>query len=623
MNIGEPEETLTSVLQELVQNLEEQVEYKYSQGDIWKWIEKNRNIFGLPWDWNFSGVPIEVGKHDIENLNLREDDQGRFFLKTTPRPYLIQYINCRSPVKSCMKCRQSELTEAEINVNLYYIFTHSYFNARHLFPTSTIAKQVAKEKISLAVDGSPRMKRNLVAPFNITEKKTNLNSHYTLHGAFNEHGGRGLSSDRNTFDEFNSHNAKNEAVYVATTDHSHHGAQNVYISTPTFPQMGIDTKFQDGSQNRWHFKCKKCKKTQEFIFPDNLINFIEKGDATNREEEDELLEDVYIGCRYCKFYIDRSDPYYVKHARWIPKYPSRAKMHESFHATAFILAWKTGKEINRKYLRFRFVNQFYNEVLGYSYIGDANRVSKEQVQQCQDIRFRNVLTKIPEARNVSIGIDWGGEESWLVAVGDGIGIDAEQKEEMRVLLAFRIAGNTLRKYGFINDSDQHPLLAMKVIDKLQPDIIINDANSLGIPFNAKLYRRYKEKSYGSFYDTSEQNKEKISASSVQVRFHDQLGTVTVPRTVELVYSMENFQEGHVKIPKIETRTMWSFVDHVHALAVSHYYDEKNDKVVHIVGNIGPDHFMHAYTSARIGYEKIKHESPRTSRGGISMSGTRR
>jgi len=514
----------------------------------------------------------------------------------------------------------SEFTEAEINTNLYNVFTFPFFNARHLFPTSSVADQVAKEKIAVAINGSPRLKKRLVKPYNITSKKTDLDSFYTLHGAFNEFGGRGPSSDRNTYDEFNFHNPKIEEIFAATTDHSRYGGQNVFISTPTFPQMGIDTKYEDGSQNRWHFKCHNCNTQQQFVFPDNLINFVEKGQARDREEEDKLLEKVYIGCKHCKAYIDRASDSYLKHARWIARYPDRSKQHESFHVTAFMLAWKTGKEINRKFLRFRFLNQFYNEVLGYSYIGDANRVTKEQVIASQDMGFRNLFVRIPEARNIAVGIDWGEEESWMVAIGDGLGVSQEDKEQMRVLFVFRIAGETLRKYGFDIGPDNHPLLAMKVIDKLKPDIIINDANGLGIPYNAKLYRKYKDKSWAAFYDTTEQRKEKISRSSIQITFNEIKGIVTIPRTVELKVSMETFQDKLVKIPRIETKTMWLFVDHIHSLASSHYYDEKEDKIVQVVGHIGPDHLAHAYTLGRVGFEKIKMESPRAKIKTIKVSG---
>jgi len=84
--------------------------------------------------------------------------------------------------------------------------------------------------------------------------------------------------------------------------------------------------------------------------------------------------------------------------------------------------------------------------------------------------------------------------------------------------------------------------------------------------------------------------------------------------------METFIYKEIQIPRIETKTMWYFVDHIHSLAATHYYDEESDRIVQIVGHIGPDHLAHAYTLARIGYERIKEGKPREEKRRVKMSG---
>ena len=87
--------------------------------------------------------------------------------------------------------------------------------------------------------------------------------------------------------------------------------------------------------------------------------------------------------------------------------------------------------------------------------------------------------------------------------------------------------------------------------------------------------------------------------------------------------MDNFNNCEIVIPKIETNTMKLFVEHVNSLASTHYYDEKKDKIVNIVGHVGPDHFAHAYTYARIGYEKIKNGSNiRENKKTVRMAGVK-
>lgn len=606
----------TSSKEEIVENvlvsgIREIIKFKFQASEKWEWIEQNRVIYNSKWDWEYADIPVDVGIEDLKHLKLR-DFKGKKFLEKAPRPYLRQYINDDTTIKSCIKCRRSEFTESEINTNLFYACTHDFFNIRHLFPTASVANRVAKEKINVAVKFSPTIFDKILKPFNITEKHFVSESWYTVDGAFTEFGGRGPDSDRIVFDEFNTHNPKIKEIYEASTDHSKYG-QKIYISTPTFPNMGIDVEYKNGCQYTWFFYCssKKCSHRntpQEFIFPENIINFVEKGKGRDKEHEEELLKETYIGCRYCGKYVDKTSPHYVKTAKWFSKFPKREKIHASYSVTGFMLAWITGKALNSAYLRMRYINQFYNEKIGVSYIGDSSRVQKSDVEACQDHNFRNMLRKIEVAKNVSIGIDWGKNESWLVAIGDGLGSKNEINKK-RVLFIYRIFKDTLIKKGFSDDSDQHVNLAIKVIDILGMDIIINDANGIGITANSKLYRKYKGKSYGSFYDTPETKKDKISRSSIKVKFSEDEngGIVIIPRTVELMESMDDFKNHNVTIPKIETNTGWLFVNHIHALASTNYHDEENDRIIQIVGHVGPDHFSHAYTLARVGYEKLKNE----------------
>lgn len=519
-----------------------------------------------------------------------------------------------------MKCRQSEFSETEINYALYKCITKDYYNVRHLFPTASVANQVAKEKITVAIDTSPNIRRMLDRPFNLTEKKFTTFSFYTVDGAYNEHGGRGPSSEHIIFDEYNTHNPKIKEVYAASTEHARYGGLKIFISTPTLPNMGIHQEFLMGSQNHWQCTCADCGREQELLFPDNIINFVEKGKYANTDEEDKALEQTYIGCRYCGAYINKTSAVYEQTARWKAKYPMRKDV-SSYLITGLMLAWKTGKEINRKYLRMRFAHQFYNEVIGIQYAGDSVRVTKEEVRACQDFTYRNILRRTDEMQNVSLGIDWGESESWICVVGDGVGIEEDQP---RLLFALRIANESLAKHGIDLGAHNHVVLAKKIIEIFDADIVVNDANGIGIRDNAKLRDEFGDRCWGAFYDqnaSKEEKPEKVSKASIEVVWQENKGAVTIPRTVELMETMECFKHKKYLIPQEETRAMQYFVEHIHALTSTYYLDEETGKVYHKVQHIGPDHFAHAFTYARLGYEKIKKNNPRKkTKKKIAMSG---
>lgn len=609
--------TFRGVISDAVKQAHSEIEFRYEKGDAWEWIEKNRVILGEAWSWEHAKISVDLSEIDKQHLDFYVEN-GLFYLKRAPRPYFRQYLNDPARVKVAMKCRQSEFSETEINYALFKCITKDYYNVRHLFPTAGVANQIAKEKITVAIDTSPNIKRMLDKPYNLTEKKFTSTSFYTVDGAYNEHGGRGPSAEHLVFDEFNTHNPKIKDVYSESTSHAKYGGLKIYISTPTLPNMGIHSEYLLGSQFNWYCTCQTCGREQTLLFPDNIINFVERGKFANQDEEDRALEQTYIGCRYCGAYMDKTSAVYEETSRWIAKFPMRKDI-ASYLITGMMLAWKTGKEINRKYLRMRFVHQFYNEVVGIQYAGDSTRVSKEEIRACQDMAFRNIMRRSDDMKHLSIGIDWGESESWLVAVGDGVGMDEDMP---RVMFVMRIANDTLVKHGFKASADQHVELAKKVIDVFDADIIVNDANGIGIRDNAKLRDTYGDRCWGAFYDVNASKAEKVSKTSVGITWQENRGVVTIPRTVELMETMETFRNKRFAIPVEETRATQYFVEHIHALASTYYMDEDNGKVYHVVQHIGPDHFAHAFTYARIGYEKIKVHNPRTkAKKTIAMSGS--
>ena len=75
-----------------------------------------------------------------------------------------------------------------------------------------------------------------------------------------------------TFDEYETQNPQIEDIYSESTSHSELG-RKTRISTPKFPNSGIDLMYNKGCQYEWHVTCPHCGKEQQMTFPENIINF--------------------------------------------------------------------------------------------------------------------------------------------------------------------------------------------------------------------------------------------------------------------------------------------------------------------------------------------------------------
>lgn len=152
-----------------------------------------------------------------------------------------------------------------------------------------------------------------------------------------------------------------------------------FVSTPTFPDFGIDALWQLSDKREWFVLCTSCKEEQ--ILSDNHID----KDA-----------DVYR-CAKCGAPLDN------RNGRWRATASSEIV---GFHPTQLIAPWIRPKDIIAKRARYEFTRDYYNMVLGEVYAGGDELITRADVLSCI------VPTENAESE-VSVGVDWG-NTSWFV-----------------------------------------------------------------------------------------------------------------------------------------------------------------------------------------------------------------
>lgn len=566
----------------ITKKIDNYVDFSKGSGSMKEWVELNRMIYGRKFSYNDSKIKMMLGNEDKKNLKLNKDG----FLEKAPRIYLNQYQNDKARDKSLIKCRQSEFTENEINENIYLCVSRPYTNIRHIFPTAGLALQIAKEKISPAIEKSPKIVSYLKRPFNLSSKSFENGSFYTIDSSWTDYQGRGPSSDKLTFDEYESQNPQIEDVFSESTSHSSLG-KKVRISTPKFPNSGIDFMFNKGSGYQWFAMCSKCKREQILTFPDNLINFFDVGfiDIVS-EKYMKKLNKVYIGCKFCGKYIDRTSNFYLNNTKWVPLRKHLITERSSYQVSYMMLPWKTGKEILYKYHTFKFLHQWWNEIMGFAYLDKDAQVTREIFEQCQDKSFVNTYQKLGNARNISVGIDWG-MISWVVIRANGFLPD---KKKSRVIYAERIDNESLEKNGYKEPQQtDHAKRVVDIIRFFGAAIIVNDANGIGIDRNSYLVRKFPTRAYGAFYDTDERKKQKRKKNLIQPNWNESQKTVTVSRVGEFKIMLQEYEELKTVIPRLDP-VIEEFIQHHANLVIEKYEDENTGAIYEVIGKTGQDHF---------------------------------
>lgn len=597
-----------------IKTMRDYIEYSSGKNDVQEWVEKNRIIYGKPFSYSNADIRTDFSKMDLEFAGSNvEKFKNQLKYKTALRPYLRQYINDENSEKTVIKCRQVEMSETEINTNLYLASTGK-FRVRHVFPTAGTANQIGKEKVSVAVLQSPRIREKVKRPYNTTSYEFDSGGFYTLLGSFSESGGRGGSSDKITFDEYEKMNPFVEEIFSETLSHSLYGYR-VRLSTPMFPNSGIDEKFQFGNKLEWFTVCPKCKKEQKLEFPENIINFFEIGNKIDEDNYNDKLDRVYIGCRYCGQYIDRNSTHYLNNSKWIPE---RKKIisHSSYRLNGLMPPWNTGKSVLKKFHSFQFKNQFWNEVMGYAYVDPSAIINRDLFERVIDSRFKNQYKKFSGAKNISIGIDQG-KVSWVVVRANGFLPD---EKKSRIIYVERIDIDSLKRFGYKGEQNDHADRQSEIIKFFDSRIVINDANGLGNDRGETLVKRFPTRVYNCFYDTSEIQKAKRKELLIVPQWNETQKRVTVSRLMSAKSLIREYEEERVSLPGLDP-DVEEFIQHHCNVAFQNMVSDKGE-VYEVVGKVNPsDHYFHADLYAHIGQDRlINNERDGGSAVGIILGG---
>lgn len=91
------------------------------------------------------------------------------------------------------------------------------------------------------------------------------------------------------------------------------------LSTPTYPDVGINAHFNDSTQDHFCFKCPHCSKWTELIFPDCLV-------ICGENQRDPKVQDSHIICKECKNVLKHQEKIdFLKEGKWVSTYSDRRK----------------------------------------------------------------------------------------------------------------------------------------------------------------------------------------------------------------------------------------------------------------------------------------------------------
>jgi hypothetical protein len=496
-----------------------------------------------------------------------------------PGPYSFKYHpwckevhDSESSFNTIMKAAQMGLTEVAINVAFHTVDMKKR-DVLYVLPTALNASDFSKSRFNTALLHSPYL-ADLFTDTNTVGLKQAGGVNLYIRGSRGDSNLKSIPVSVLVLDEADEMDQR--AIWLALERLSGQLHKFVFsLSTPTIPQFGIHKLYLQGTQEHYYFKCPRCGRNTEFIFPDCL-------EICGEAITDPAVKKSYLKCKECKKRIEHEEkPNFLKTAFWEPTMLVDED-HRSFYINQMYSYTVTPGDLALAY--FRGVGdeaamvEFHNSKQGLPYIPDGGQVTDGEIENSIRPYFKeNQRPDIGTDRCIVMGIDQGKMNHVVVVefMMNGSG-DLNAAAFAKVLWEGKLPGDDFETLDPLMREWQ---IRAAVIDA---DPQINDARRFARRFPGYAYLcRYRRGVTGKELQVSEED----SGAPI----------VTVDRTNWLDASMGRFHSDRVTLPG---DTTLEFKDHIKNLVRTYEKDELgNSKAVYM--NTGPDHFSHAFNYAEI------------------------
>jgi hypothetical protein len=337
------------------------------------------------------------------------------------------------------------------------------------------------------------------------------------------------------------------------------------ISTPTVPDHGINKEFLLSTQEHFIFKCPRCGRQTELIFPDCMV-------ITAEDRLDPKIKDSYLICKECKGkLIHEEKPEYLSNGFWEPQKQSDKR---GFHVNQLYSFTIKPHQLATKYLASLVdkveEQEFYNSKLGLPHVPEGARVTDTEIKRCT-ADYPKVSSAQDGEDFITMGVDQGRWLHYEVAAWKfpKFGNDLNMMAECKVLtegkvIDFAELGQLMRQFQIM----------FCVIDA-QPE------RRLAYEFACSFYGHVKL----CFYSTG------VHGKMIKINPDEDLHELSVDRTSWLDTALNRFHNGTISLPR---DVSLEYQQHLQKMIRRYTKDRHGNPVgSYLTTGDGADHLAHA------------------------------
>ena len=343
------------------------------------------------------------------------------------------------------------------------------------------------------------------------------------------------------------------------------------ISTPTFPEYGINKDFIESSQNHYFFKCPHCSKHTELIFPDCLV-------VTAEKLTDPNLKDSHIICKECQHRLAHElKREWLKGSYWVESYGQRdiKGWYVNQLYSPVLPPHKIAETVIKAQSDPGEEQELHNSKMGIPHVVKGAGVTDVQIQSC--IGEYRSFAQYSGNRIVTMGIDVGYPiihveiDEWILPDKPAVDINAASRPRVLAALEMRSFDDLIRLFRDFK-------VNFGVIDS-QPE------RRMALEFANKMYGRVRCCSY------------EMGIEGKAIHLDSKEPRVKVDRTSWLDLSL-----GRFKTPKgilLPADISEDYKKHIKAQIRVYQKDRQGNQTGRYITPVGEDHYGHARNYAEI------------------------
>jgi len=490
-------------------------------------------------------------------------------------PWCREIHDSRASTNTTMKAAQMGMTEIAINRALFTIDVLKK-DVLYVLPTAINAGDFAKARFNTALTYSDYLKE-IFTDTNTSGLKQAGGVCLYIRGSRGDSNLKSIPVAVLILDELDEMDPKQ--IHLAKERLSGHKEKSIWqISTPTIPDKGIHEKYIEGTQEHYIFKCPRCGRQTELVYPDCL-------EIIGESITDPRVHESFLKCRECGGRLEhetKTEWLSDANCEWVPTVTDCDESHRSFYINQLYSYAMMPGEIAQAHFHGLGDEaaqvEFNNSKLGLPYVPDGGQVTDDELKAAVRDYRKNDQRPTGPGRLITMGVDQGAWNHICIVeyfvTGGQYDINAESKAKLlwegkRDASDFKELDRLMREWQ---------ILACVIDARPQ----INDAR--------RFARRFPGYVWLCTYPVGVAGKELQEADA-----DSGAPILKVDRTNWLDASQGRFHSGRIVLP---LDVSLEFKDNIKAPIRTYKRDDLgNAQAIYL--NTKPDHYAHAFNYAEI------------------------